>query len=138
MRMLLVLGLVLAGCSGLSDKEVAEYSERCRETDACREFGRCTWNKLVDVEPWKQKYCIPASVHDCQSSELCAKSGMCGLDKLCTTTEEGCMASELCKRVGACHKHESSCRPLSDDDCRNSDMCRNAGACRLDGSTCGT
>jgi hypothetical protein len=137
MRTLVVLAFVLVGCPGLSDTELAEYGEQSRAAEACKEFGRCSWNKEIDVEPWQGDLCVPGSVQDCQSSELCARTGMCGLDELCITTEEGCQASEMCRRMGACHKDGSSCRPLSDDDCSRSEACTNVGNCRLAGQECG-
>lgn len=101
----------------------------CRQSLACRRYGKCF---LSDHDR-----CIAGKDDDCQVSDHCATYGLCELRGI-SCSRRHASGSEppdpcysTCRSTGACRRDGATCLVASDADCRRSDGCVLSGNCSM-------
>lgn len=116
----------------------AASDEKCRQSEACAEEGRCHYEPAVETDE-----CVALTVEDCMQSTGCREHGTCTPRRgVCVRTPVGCTRTLRCRSRGECHLvrengslvcGRSNSVP-EDAFCR--DACRKNGACTRRDNRC--
>jgi hypothetical protein len=108
----------------------------CRQGEACRKLGLCTYAAVRPHQSWGT--CHACRESDCRSADTCRVFGRCTAKKGdCVATEdEDCAKSEGCRLHGLCDAVEGTCIAGVARHCKASLACKKHGYCRVAAGTC--
>jgi len=108
----------------------------CKDSEPCRQSGRCALKKGVDGG---QNSCIATKEADCERAVSCAVAGACSLvSGNCRAGDDiDCRKSRSCKEQGRCSARRGRCVPASTPECRNATIaCGKEKRCRFENGLC--
>jgi TPR repeat protein len=116
-----------ASCAYHYDREageggcVAKTNAHCRQSDLCKEQGKCTHSSGE---------CVASQAADCEASSRCKERGECTAGG--TSCVDACQNTQGCNARGECgwaRREGQICEPKTDSQCSSLAACKEKGYC---------
>jgi len=131
------------------DGVCVEDGATCRDSAACKHWGRCEGDHFCLAGDANKTDCSKATVcqgkadcrplagscvSSCQETEFCRRSGGCtqkGESECVVGSDADCAATATCRALGFCSVENGICALTSDSDCARTRHCKRDGRCSL-------